>query len=241
MAATSVNSVPSGEVRVDVGGDRDRAGGAGRDATRLAHDTVAPLIVQPVTGRGVSPAGRVSVTTTSVAVDGPSLRYSMTYSTGAAADTAAGPVLVTERSATGWRATSRPSSLSSVEMSRPPEPAKAMLVIVVSDGSVSTMRVAVTVAPTAIRPRLHDAVTAAVSASSSWQVPCEAEPDTNVSPGARVSERLALGATVGPLLTTMRRNSSGSPATGFGVTSSLVTVTSAWATASTVAVAELSD
>ncbi len=45
-------------------------------------------------------------------------------------------------------------------MSRPPEPAKAMLEIVVSDGSVSTTRVAVTVAPTAIRPRSHEAVTA---------------------------------------------------------------------------------
>ena len=40
-----------------------------------AHsDDRSPLIVQPVTGRGASPVGRVSVTTTSVAVDGPSLR-----------------------------------------------------------------------------------------------------------------------------------------------------------------------
>ncbi len=40
----------------------------------IRQDTVAVLIVQPGAGRGVSPVGRVSVTTTLVAVDGPSLR-----------------------------------------------------------------------------------------------------------------------------------------------------------------------
>ncbi len=43
-----------------------------------AHDTAVPLIVHPATGRGVNPAGKVSVTVTWVAVDGPSLRNSMT-------------------------------------------------------------------------------------------------------------------------------------------------------------------
>src|SRR5262245_15276088 len=101
IAATSVSSVPRGrsESTSAVIVTEPVPPGA---TTPTAQDTVAALIVHPAVGRGVSPVGNVSVTTTSVAVDGPSLRYSTMYSTGAPADTAAGPDLVTDRSATCW-------------------------------------------------------------------------------------------------------------------------------------------
>ena len=87
-----------------------------------------------------------------------------------------------------------------------------------------------TTPPARPRPRLVELARAPGSASN----------ETNVVPGGIGSERLALGATVGPLLTSVSRYSSGCPATGSAVTSSLVSVTSAWAIASTVAVAVLS-
>ena len=148
----------------------------------------------------------------------------------------AGPDLVTERSATGRRDAVAVSSLSAGTSSRPPEPLNPVFVTVVAEGSVATIRVAVAVAPTLRRPRLHDAAGTS-STWSSWQVPWLAVNETNVVPAGIGSERLALGATVGPLLTSVSRYSSGWPATGSVVTSSLVSVTSAWAMASTVAVA----
>ena len=61
--------------------------------------------------------------------------------------------------------------------------------------------------------------------------------ETKPVPGGSGSERLGRGAIVGPRLVSTNSKTTGSPATGFSVTRRLSRTTSAWAMASTVALA----
>ena len=201
-----------------------------------AHVTTAPAIVQPSSGRGVSPAPSVSDTTTPVAVDGPWLTYAITYSAGAAAVTVAGPVLVTATSARGTSGSVTVDSLSGLSGSSAWEPTRAVLVSdPVRSAATRTSSSTSADAPTKRSGTSQLTMTRSRSGTAS-QVSVG---PTNSRPGASVSLIRGVRATDGPRLTTVNRNCTGPPRTTGSVTTALVISVSATSPTSTAGAAEL--
>ncbi len=170
---------------------------------RVQLTEVLPVLLQlqppfdGVTDTNVTPAGRVSATLTLLASDGPRLLTLRLYEIVPAALTAAGPVLTTDRSASGVTVVLTLALLLPGTGSTVVVVAVAVLVIVPPWFGAVTTIVKVVLEPTFQFGRVQ--LTEALPALVQVQPPLLGVVDPNVTPGGRLSLMTTLDAFDGPL------------------------------------------